>query len=104
MKRNIPRLIAEYGSASELARVAGIHRTAVTRWESNKWTIGEAIQIRILKDSLTRLNPRGQPLIPHEVAMWLGVKRCDCCKKPINGTIREILGEDCEDEIAEAAE
>jgi hypothetical protein len=95
MNRNIPRLISLYGSAAEIGRIAGVHRTAVGRWDSNDWDISDKIQIKLLEEAKLRGFDLG------EVAFCLGVSRCECCKKPLNREIRELLTDDC---LAEAAE
>jgi hypothetical protein len=85
MKRNIPRLVSLFQSASEIGRIAGVHRTAVHRWQQNGWQINVAIQIKLLKEAQARGLDLG------EVAMCLGIERCDCCGTPINREIRAIL-------------
>jgi hypothetical protein len=87
MKRNIPRLISLYGSAAEIARIGGVHRTAVGRWDAFDWQISDDIQIALLREGILRGFDLG------EVAFCLGVRRCDCCDAPINREIREILSE-----------
>ena len=95
MNRNIPRLISLYGSAAEIGRIAGVHRTAVGRWDSNDWMISDQIQIKLLEEARARGFDLG------EVAFCLGVSRCDCCNFPLNAEIRAILDRDCQKQAAE---
>jgi hypothetical protein len=84
--RNIARLVAMYGSAAEIGRIAGVHRTAVARWIENGWAISPAIQVKLLREGAKRGFPLG------EVASCLGVDRCDCCEAVIHREIRALLG------------
>ena len=85
MNRNIPRLISLFQSAAEIGRIAGVHRTAVGRWDQNDWDISTEIQIKILNEAKLRGFDLG------EVAFCLGIDRCDCCDAPITHKIRHIL-------------
>ena len=93
MNRNIPRLISLFQSAAEIGRIAGVHRTAVGRWDQNDWDISTEIQVKILEEASLRGFDLG------EVAFCLGIDRCECCGKPLSRQIREILSP-----VAQAAE
>ena len=86
MTRNVPRLISLFKSAAEIARIAGIHRTAVGRWSQYDWKISVPIQIKLLRAA------RERGLDIEEVAHNLGVESCECCGAPIDAEIREIMG------------
>jgi hypothetical protein len=85
MTRNIPRLISIYGSAAEIGRIVGVHRTAVGRWHENGWKISDESQIKLLKEGRAKGYDLG------EVAYCMGTARCDCCGEVINHTIRKML-------------
>jgi hypothetical protein len=87
MTRNIPRLVSLFGSAAEIGRISGVHRTAVGRWLENDWMIAVPHQIKLLR----RAQDLGLDL--GEVAFCLGIDRCDCCGVPVNKEIRAILKE-----------
>jgi ferredoxin len=85
MKRNLKRLVSLFGSAAEIGRIAGVHRTAVGRWLENDWQVAVPHQIKLLE----RAQELGLDL--GEVAHCLGIDRCDCCQVPVNHEIRALL-------------
>lgn len=79
------KLINLFGSAAEIARIGGVHRTAVGRWKANDWSISLEVQIAILREAQNR----GFDL--ESVAAALGVDRCRRCGTPSSEAIEAIL-------------
>ena len=79
------KLVALFGSGSEIARVCGVDRSAVSRWRDGTYMPGLDYQVKILRDAKRR------KLDLEEVADALGIDRCDCCGAPIDHDIRRAL-------------
>ena len=79
------RLVALFGSATEIATAAGVNRAAVSRWRAGRFEPKPIYKARLLKEAKRRRLDRD------EVAGLLGVARCECCGAPIDRAVREAL-------------
>lgn len=77
--------VVMFNGAANMARAIGVHRAAVSRWESGDREILEHHQLAILKAGAEK----GMDL--KELAWAIGVKRCRCCDEVINDDIRDFL-------------
>jgi len=77
--------VVMFNGAANMARAIGVHRAAVSRWESNGRDILEHHQLALLKAGAER----GMDL--KELAWAIGVKRCSCCQAIINDEIRTFM-------------
>jgi hypothetical protein len=79
------RLFQLFGSGSEVARVAGVTRSAVSRWRDGTYEPRPEFQTLILKEAKRR------NLDLEEIADLVGVERCPCCNMPLDREIRRML-------------
>ena len=79
------KLVALFGSGSEIARVCGVDRSAVSRWRDGTYMPGLDYQVMILREA------RRRKFDLAVVADALSIDRCDCCGAPLDGEIRRML-------------
>ena len=79
------KLVSLFGSGSEIARVCGVNRSAVSRWRDGTYMPGIDYQVAILKEA------RRRKFDVDEVAEALDVDRCNCCGAPLDHAIRRAL-------------
>jgi DNA-binding transcriptional regulator YdaS (Cro superfamily) len=77
--------VVMFNGAANMARAIGVHRAAVSRWESGDREILEHHQLAILKAGAEK----GMDL--KELAWAIGVKRCSCCDEVVNDEIRSLM-------------
>lgn len=77
--------VVMFNGAANMARAIGVHRAAVSRWESGDRDILEHHQLKILQAGAEK----GMDV--KELAWAIGVKRCDCCDAVVSGEIRAFM-------------
>lgn len=70
---DIARLVNVFGSAAEVARVAGTARSSVTRWKEGTRTPSPTHQRRLLRAAVALRMPED------EAASALGIPKCPHC-------------------------
>lgn len=79
------RLCAIFGSATEIAAIAGVTLASVSRWRSGTYQPSPAYQARLLREA------RRRRLDPIEIAGLLDIRRCGHCGEPIDKVVRDAL-------------
>jgi hypothetical protein len=82
---NIALLATLFGSSSEIARIAGVNKSAVVRWRYGDHRIAPLYQARILREAKKRR------LSLKEVEVALGVERCPGCGMIHEPEIRKVV-------------
>jgi hypothetical protein len=82
---NMDKLAAMFGSASEVARVAGVNRSSAVRWRRPNRNMRPEYKARLLREA-KRLH---LPL--HRVEAALAVERCPVCGTPHDKKLRRVL-------------
>lgn len=73
MTVNVNSLVPLFGSSREIARAAGVNKSAVVRWRQGKHPVQPVYQSRLLEAA------RARNLDENVVAEAIGVPRCPHC-------------------------
>lgn len=70
---DVERLVPLFGTSMEIARAAGVNKSAVIRWRQGKHPVAPLYQARLIEAA------RERDLPVSEVAEAIGVPRCPSC-------------------------